>query len=496
MPLLLILLTVAACLPTSRFAPPAGVSRLDTLLLTLVTMAVPVLVTALGCRAVARQAVADRPAAARRYNKLRPRTALLTLAGAVASVVFWGWSDAVARTVVVQYHGRWLLAPFAELLMPLPYYVALLCNWVAHHDAERALHRTGPDAADGYWSRGGFVGFQARHVVLFVGLPIGFYAANQTFARFFAETAASPWAQAAALAAVLFAFATFPRVVPAVLGLVPLPAGPQRDRLAGTAARLGVRFTRLLLWPTRGTGMNAMVLGLIPQARYVIFTDRILTTLTPAELDAVLGHECGHVRRGHLWLYPAFLVLSSVLLAAGGALAEDSVGAGWVTGGYGWAAGVAPLAGMGVWLFLVFGWLSRACEREADVFGARAGSCLDPHCAGHADDTILAPRGRALCRTGALAMVAALDRVGEASGSDRPKRLPLRRRAQAWFRAWQHGPMSHRIAFLLRLADDPSLGDRADRAAFRAKAGLLALLAAAAAATSAFLDWSDLLAGP
>ncbi len=507
MPILLILLTIAACLPTSRFARPDGFTRLDSAVATLVTMALPVLLTALACRWAVRTLAADpaaRPRVARRYGWARRRLPLLTLLAAVLSVVGWGWSDTVAQTAAVRVGFYWRLAPFAELLMPLPYFVALALNWVSHHAAERALHRTSeaarhrpddPEAAE-FWTLGGYVGFQVRQLALSLGLPVGVCALNLTLARFAPETMALPALQFAGLGFAVAAFVVFPRLVPGLLGLKPLPPGPARDRLHATAARLRVRFTRILLWPTRGLMVNALVLGVIPQARYVIFTDRLLSALTPAELDAVLGHEAGHVKHGHLWLYLAFLVLSSAFLAALGGVAEQAFKAeGWVLpDGYDWAFGVLPLAGMGLWLFVVFGWLSRACERQADVFGARAGSCGDPYCLGHDDATPLVERGRGLCRTGATNMMAALDRVGETAGLDRRggPRPTLRARAQSWLRAWQHGPMSHRIEFLMRLADDPGLGDRSDRAAFRFKLGLTAALLLAIGGLSFLVDWADI----
>ena len=50
---------------------------------------------------------------------------------------------------------------------------------------------------------------------------------------------------------------------------------------------------------------------------------RILEELPPDELDAVFGHEVGHAKHGHIWLYAAFLLLSTTVLVACGLWAEQ-----------------------------------------------------------------------------------------------------------------------------------------------------------------------------
>ena len=260
-----------------------------------------------------------------------------------------------------------------------------------------------------------------------------------------------------------------------------------------------MRVTRLFVWPTRGGVANAVILGILPRPRYVAFTDRLLDQLSPAELVAVYGHEAGHARHGHPAYYALFLMLSALtgtalLVGLTTALPPDPADppdlAAWLR--------LLPLLGMGVYLFAVFGWLSRRCERQADVFGARAGSCGGLDCQGHDAATRLLGgpdlAGRGVCRTGALALAAALDRVADLNGADRPpERQPWRTRVWAWVRAWQHGPMGHRIAFLYRLADDPTLAIRADRQAFAARVGLVLGLAGVIAAVGLAVGWEALV---
>lgn len=70
---------------------------------------------------------------------------------------------------------------------------------------------------------------------------------------------------------------------------------------------------------------NAMLMGLLPQIRYVLITDRLVRDLEPDELDAVLTHELAHAKKHHLliklgalmatWLAMAGVVIAAVVLS-------------------------------------------------------------------------------------------------------------------------------------------------------------------------------------
>jgi hypothetical protein len=242
--------------------------------------------------------------------------------------------------------------------------------------------------------------------------------------------------------------------------------------------------------------VNAMVLGVIPWARYVVFTDRLLEGLSADELDAVFGHEVGHVKHLHIPYYAAFLVLSATAGTAGLALAErTALSAGWrIPPEWGGWVALPMILGMAAYLFLVFGLLSRRCERQADVYGCRAGSCRNPGCIGHDEKTVMAPAGRGLCRTGVFALIRALDRVAELGGADGPARRKRGPADRVWalVKAWQHGPVHDRIEFLLRLSEDPSLGDRHDRQVRWFRGALAALLVAALVVCGSLVGWGTL----
>src|SRR5262249_10965962 len=156
--------------------------------------------------------------------------------------------------------------------------------------------------------------------------------------------------------------------------------------------------------------------------------DRLLDELTPDEVEAVFGHEVGHVKHGHLLYYLAFMFLSLTVLAGLGVIglhyalgeppAEGPVPVLGAPAGPGraglawwreWEAVPAVLLA-GAYVFVVFGFLSRRCERQADVYGCRAVSCAGRGCAGHEPSLALAPSGRGLCPTGIRTFISALDK--------------------------------------------------------------------------------------
>jgi Zn-dependent protease with chaperone function len=247
---------------------------------------------------------------------------------------------------------------------------------------------------------------------------------------------------------------------------------------------------------------NAMVVGVLPQARYVVFTDRLLHELSEDEVDAVFGHEVGHARHGHLVYYALFLVLSVLTV---GALYEVLRKSNWFVGKetQTWLI-VGPVLFMGLYMFLVFGFLSRRCERQADLFGCRAGSCHDPNCDRHHDTTPLAPNGIGLCPTGIEAFIRALRRVEEINGMTRTRTEPRRGLLNSvfqwfgvllvWLQTWQHSTIEKRVAFLRRVRDDLEIERRFQKRVFLIRILILGTLIAVLISV-AVLWGSDVLLG-
>ncbi|MFM7150162.1 MAG: M48 family metallopeptidase, partial [Gemmataceae bacterium] len=231
---------------------------------------------------------------------------------------------------------------------------------------------------------------------------------------------------------------------------------------------------------------NAMVIGLSPWLRYVVFTDRLIEDFSPEEVEAVLGHEIGHIRHRHMPTYLLFLSGSMVVL---GLLADhyflpamasiaDSMRQSipWLPSwlpdqlGPGGDLGAVPIAmGMLLYIFGIFGYLSRGCERQADIFGCRAVSCSNPVCQSHEENTVLPDRGAHLCPTGIRTFIRALNKVAVINGISRDR--------PGFLQSWQHSTIERRVAFLERMLFNPRVDLQFQRGLLAIKVVLLGGLA-------------------
>ncbi|MEN8141654.1 MAG: M48 family metalloprotease [Thermodesulfobacteriota bacterium] len=213
----------------------------------------------------------------------------------------------------------------------------------------------------------------------------------------------------------------------------PLPASLARDEIVSLASSQGLAYNNIMVWPLLGgQAITAGIIGFWRYFRYVLVTPALLKALSPMELQAVMAHEIGHVKRYHMQLYLLLLIgfsivvdplLDLLLAALIISLPVDRLLA-W--------AGVSGAAGMEgliivlllvilvLYLRLVFAFFLRNFERQADL--------------------------HAFTSTGnSLAIVTALEKVGRLSGDIRD--LPN----------WHHFGIGQRADFLLACKAEPSL---------------------------------------
>ncbi len=376
---------------------------------------------------------------------------------------------AFAATVLLTRWAAWFdfndvspaLQIAGDLIVFTLFAVTLLVFWAVIYPLEQVLHGHGPihpvddEAKDeAGWRFRPYLDFHVRHYLLVVAVPMSLilFAANMTrgYAMQLQEWAGWIWAPDLLLA--LMAVGVF-IIAPVMLRRIwrtsPLPSGPTRERLESVCERIGFRCREILVWNSGGVMVNAAVMGFFAPVRYVLLSDALLDTMAPEQIEAVFGHEVGHVKHRHLQHYLVFAVVGWVLVA--GVMELLALGS------------IEPHAPLDLTIFSIqaigmavtviywgigFGWLSRRFERQADLFGAYcatpdASECLLP-CAVHPDARATRSRLDRVCATGAARFASALERVAALNGIPHEER------------SWRHSSLGSRIRFLSRLAGDPN----------------------------------------
>ncbi len=168
-------------------------------------------------------------------------------------------------------------------------------------------------------------------------------------------------------------------IVPLFNKMTPLPEGELRAKLLALADRTGFRAQTIEVMDgsKRSSHSNAYFTGFGRFRRIVLF-DTLIAQLTPDELAAVLAHEIGHYRRGHI---PKMLAVLAAGLFAGFGIVAWLAQSEWFNMAFGFPAGeVAPaflmfglLGGLVTfWFTPVMNFFSRKHEYEADAFARDA----------------------------------------------------------------------------------------------------------------------------
>jgi Zn-dependent protease with chaperone function len=386
------------------------------------------------------------------------RYLVLSLLGVyVLLLYFAGWGATATALVNL---SSWAL-PGVKLLVLSPFVVSLVLLWTCGYDLELAIQATSLHRSDRpFPSRGAYVALQCRNNFILALPPVLLMLLQELVFGLLPEEVlqhgyVTPLIVIALLALV---FISIPWLLRLFLGLRPLPPGPVRSRLLATAERLGFRCNDVLLWDTRFTIANAMVTGPLPWLRYVVLTDRLIAEMTLDELEAVFGHEVGHVKHHHMLFYFGFLMVSLTALAAlwdrlNDFFAQDAVQSylsHWLPQWQQWQQSyeiltVLPLVIlMGAYIFVVFGFLSRRCERQADIYGCRTAS--------------------------APVFIEALEKVALLNGISRDR--------PGWLSSWQHSTIAQRVDFIRQMSADPLLEPRFQRRVGLVKLGVILGLSA------------------
>jgi STE24 endopeptidase len=181
-------------------------------------------------------------------------------------------------------------------------------------------------------------------------------------------------------------------------------------------------------------------------------------------IEAVFGHEAGHVRQRHIQYFLLFTI-SGLLLVMGFMELLICLGA-RATSPFALNDTTIELLGfvavLAVW-GIGFGWVSRRFERQADLYGVRcitrsSRTCAKP-CGLHPGTGEPAVSGT-VCATAATVFASALDRVAVLNGIPHEER------------SWRHSSIASRIRFLATLVGDAARPAQYDRLIRRIKVTL------------------------
>lgn len=382
-----------------------------------------------------------------------------------------GWLDAVRSAV-----DNPILID--ELIAIAPAVTGAIAIWWLHYPIERRLRESllirrldHGRPIYGIPSRGRFVMQQTRTNLLLLLVPVLTIVALAEMIDIlddrYGEGLPTWAAEVATILAGLGVFLCAPLLARLVLTLERLGDGTVRDDLLGMCRRHGVRVREFLLWRTDGSMINAAVMGLVGRLRYVLLTDALLESMTREQVQAVMAHELGHVKRHHMsWLILsliAALLAASVLVSVPFIAVEPPLGetAVWFDGAASAAAGVVAL--------LAFGWVSRRYERQADTFAVQHLSGLG----GEGGAGVVTAEAVAAMQS-ALEAVAALNSVDPRRGS------------------WRHGSIAWRTEHLRGTVGLPLDAIPIDRLVRRMKVVVAAVLVLGAAAVVAWGGGADI----
>lgn len=168
-------------------------------------------------------------------------------------------------------------------------------------------------------------------------------------------------------------------ILPLFNKLTPLPEGDVRQRLLALSDRTGFKAQTIEVMDgsKRSGHSNAFFTGFGRFRRIVLF-DTLMNQLAQDELEAVLAHEIGHYKRGHI---PKRLATMALLQFAAFAIIAWLAQAPWFNTAFGLPAGATAatfllfglLGGLATFWFTPVGnWVSRQHEYEADAFARDA----------------------------------------------------------------------------------------------------------------------------
>lgn|GEM_PF-806487 len=426
--------------------------------------------------------------ASRKRVKLPGRVDLLIqfmlMSSFVAMMTVGGWCRFVNEDLVFI---KWQVC--IQMVMLLPYLIMLVFKWYFFYDINfftRNQLVTSPlrarNVARPVWTRKEYLIFQFRHSFLIVIVPVlsvlfGRDLLQWVFTHFSLSKYVTNTQMAMASSGVIFIiFLLLPLIIRYVWSTEPLSAGPLRFRLNRFCDFIGMRYRNILLWKTYSGVANAAVMGLIWRVRYVLMSDMLIEQLEDEQIEAVFGHEAGHIKYHHIPFLMMYVVAATSMIGIG------SEGIRLLFQGP--LAGIVFIAPYVFYLKIVlfgviigclihgFGVVSRHFERQADVYGALALEQVLLHRLLDLSERDFSALGKVnikkcqeyLGSHGATVMASALENIGHLNG------------ISIYSRSWRHSSLATRITHLGYLAREEGALRRFMTTVGAIKVGIVSLL--------------------
>ncbi len=304
--------------------------------------------------------------------------------GRLQTAVVGLWLAAVALMLLVAQwprvvRGNWQLAGWPlvdELAILTPVIAPLILIWAVLYRVERAAQLASCRArnmAPPPPRMANYVWLQIRHHLALVLLPplviVGLIESLLMLKIVPANVDAAWWF---ILPLVGMMLVLMPLAVRRIWHTTSLTENPLREILDGVCRGRKCHVRDILIWHTDHTLANAAVVGMSRRLRYLLLTDLLVNRLNDCQIAAVARHELAHLRRWHLPLRLAVLLVPVVWWLAikqawpeVDAALESLLSAAGVNGKR-WLVLCLPL-GMVVYAMLVVGRFSRLLEHDADL---------------------------------------------------------------------------------------------------------------------------------
>jgi STE24 endopeptidase len=422
----------------------------------------------------------DLDSAQRLFGRAGAVVRTLVLVGLTADVLVTPWT-----VVVRQVWDLGKIIAVDDLVIMLPFFVGVILSWAAQYPADRAIRVVAAEvtalgeAPRRIWRLGEYLIFNIRHHLLLIVVPMtGILVAYDLAAKYsnqlYRWTHLDYAEQGALMLAAGLMFLISPTILRYVWSTRPLPVNDLRLRLESICKTIRLKYRQILIWQSDGVVVNAAVMGLVPWFRYILLSDGLLETMREEQIEAVFGHEAGHVKHLHIHFYLLFAALSmllvgGVLLLVYQFLPYNEIHK-WISVSRMEWNNALDLIAMGLvllcWIF-GFGWVSRRFERQADVFGVRCVGWSRDVCGWEGCGLHHPPAGqkadrKALCPGAADVFAQALYRIAILNG--------IAPRA----RSWRHSSIASRMDFVRALAGDPKKLRRFNRVILLTKFVLVA----------------------